>query len=255
MTTTIEPRYGISRTGTNRLAAIVRLQFTNPWTVLILPWLILIAILLLNMGIWWLIFSNVSGESLTNAQEGTQYSGAISYGFVYMMVVAVQAINGYFPFALGYGVTRRNYYLGTALAFVLLAAFYSLGFSILAFLEDVTNGWWIGGTMFTAVYFGENPLQRLFIYFAILLFFFFIGSSIASVYVRWKSLGMITFFAGLAFLLLGIGALLTLTESWPAVGAWFEANGFVGTFAWTLVPTAIAAITGYLVLRKATPKS
>jgi hypothetical protein len=109
--------------------------------------------------------------------------------------------------------------------------------------------------MFTAVYFGDGPLQRLFIYFVILLFFFFIGSSIAAVYVRWKSLGMITFFAGLAFLLLGIGTLVTLTESWPAVGAWFEANGFLGTFAWTLVPTTIAAITGYLILRRATPKS
>ena len=254
-TSTITTRPAATRGGVNRLAAIVRLQFTNPWTVLILPWLILVAILLLNMGIWWLIFSNVSAGDLADAHEGTQYSGAVSYAFVYMMVVAVQAINGYFPFALGYGVTRRNYYLGTSLAFVLLAVYYSVGFSIFALLEEATNGWWMGGTMFTAVYFGDNPLQRLFIFFAILMFFFFIGSAVAAVYVRWKSFGMIVFFAALAFLLLGIGALVTVTDGWPAVGAWFEANGFFGTFAWTLVPTSIAAVTGYFILRRATPKS
>ena len=244
-----------TRRGTNRIGAVVRLQFTNPWTVVILPWLILIAILLLNLAIWWLIFHNLTGESLANAREGTQYSGAISYAFVYMMVVAVQAVNGYFPFALGYSVTRRNYYLGTALAFVGLSVFYSIGLSIFALLEDVTNGWWIGGTMFTAVYFGENPLQRLFIYFTILMLFFFLGSAVAAMYVRWKALGMIAFFVGLPFLLVGIGALVSVTDSWEAVGNWFVTTGLVGTFAWTLVLTAICAVTGYLVLRKATPKS
>lgn len=254
-TSTIDARPAVVRSGAQRIWAVVRLQFTNPWTVLILPWLILVAILILNMGIWWLIFSNVSAKDMADAQEGTQYSGAISYGFVYMMVVAVQAINGYFPFALGYGVTRRNYYLGAALSFVLLSVYFSLGFTVFSLIEEATNGWWVGGTMFTAVYFGDNPLERMFIFFAILMFFFFIGSAVASVYVRWKSLGMIAFFTALAFLVLGLGVVLTLTGTWPHVGAWFEANGLVGTFAWSLVPTGIAAITGYLLLRRATPKS
>jgi hypothetical protein len=253
-TSTIETRT-VKPLGTNRILSVVRLQFTNPWTVIILPWLILVAILLLNMAIWWLIFANVSPGDMAEAQEGTQYSGAISYAFVYMMVVAVQAINGYFPFALGYSVTRRNYYLGTALAFVGLSVFYSLGLSLFALIEDATNGWWVGGTMFTAVYFGENPLQRIFIFFTILMFFFFVGSAVAAVYVRWKAIGMILFFTGLAFALVGFFALVTVTNSWDAVGAWFLANGLVGTYAWTLVLTAFAALTGYLILRRATPKS
>lgn len=241
--------------GWRHLAAVVRLHFTNPWTVLILPWLILIAILLLNIAIWGLIFHNLEGESLANARNGTQYSGAISYAFVYMMVVAVQAINGYFPFALGYSVTRRNYYLGTALAFVGLSAFYSIGLSILALVEEATNGWWVGGRMFTAVYFGDNTLERLFSFFAIMMFFFFVGSSVAAMYVRWKALGLIAFFTGISFLLVGLGAIATLTDGWPSIGAWFEANGRMGTYAWTFVLTAIAGIAGYFILRRATPKS
>lgn len=253
-TSTIQAR-PTAHTGWSRIAAVVRLHFTNPWTVIILPWLILVAILLLNMAIWWLIFRNVPAPELAKTQEGVQFSGAISYAFVYMMVVAVQAINSYFPFALGYSVTRRNYYLGTALTFVALSVFYAIGLSIFALIEEATNGWWLGGTMFTAVYFGEDPLQRLFIFFTILMFFFFIGSAVAAAYVRWKAMGMIVFFTGLAFALVGVGAIITLTESWQQVGAWFAANGLLGTFAWTLVPTAIAAITGYFILRRATPKS
>jgi hypothetical protein len=255
MTTSTIDAHPATRIGTNRILSVVRLQFTNPWTVIILPWLILVAILLLNMAIWWLIFANVPAADMADAREGTQYSGAISYAFVYMMVVAVQAINGYFPFALGYSVTRRNYYLGTAVAFVGLAVFYSLGLSLFALIEDATNGWWVGGTMFTAVYFGENPLQRLFIFFTILMFFFFVGSAVAAVYVRWKAFGMILFFTALALIVVGFFGLVTVTNSWDAVGAWFIANGLLGTYAWSLVLTAIAAITGYLVLRKATPKS
>ena len=253
-TSTIDARPA-TRIGTNRILSVVRLQFTNPWTVIILPWLILVAILLLNMAIWWLIFANVPPEGMANAQEGTQYSGAISYAFVYMMVVAVQAINGYFPFALGYSVTRRNYYLGTAVAFVGLSVFYSLGLSLFALIEDATNGWWVGGTMFTAIYFGENPLQRIFIFFTILMFFFFVGSAVAAVYVRWKALGMILFFTALAFAIVGFFGLVTVTNGWDAVGSWFLANGLLGTYAWTLVLTALAAVTGYFILRKATPKS
>lgn len=255
MTTSAIDSRPATRGGSNRILSVVRLQFTNPWTVIILPWLILVVILLLNMAIWWLIFANVPAGDMADAQQGTQYSGAIGYAFVYMMVVAVQAINGYFPFALGYSVTRRNYYLGTALAFVGLSVFYSLGLSIFALIEDATNGWWVGGTMFTAVYFGENPLQRLFIYFTILMFFFFVGSAVAAVYVRWKALGMILFFTGLAFSIVGFFGIVTVTNSWDAVGSWFLANGLVGTYAWTLVLTAFAALTGYLILQRATPKS
>jgi hypothetical protein len=255
-TTTINaPRASSTPSTAGRLFAVARLQFTNPWTVLVLPWLILTAILLLNMGIWWLIVANTTLADRGDAMQGTEYSGAISYAFVYMMVVAVQAINGYFPFAMGLSVTRRTYYAGTALAFVALSVAFSVGLSIYALIEQATGGWWLGGRMFTAVYFGDNPLERFFIFFTILMFFFFVGSAVASVYVRWRAVGMITFFASLAILIVGILALLTLTDSWGAVGAWFAATGLVGTFAWTLVPTALAALTGYLLLRRATPKN
>ncbi len=255
-TTAMDRRPTVGGNTGRRISAVVRLQFTNPWTVILVPTLIMLAILLMNIAIWWIIYTAAdSTKDRADIREGFQYGGAGSYIFVYMLVVAVQAINSYFPFALGYSVTRRNYYLGTALSFVILSAGFTVFMSILGALEVASDGWGFGGHMFTSAYFGDGWAQRAFAYFTLLLFFFFVGSSVAAIYVRYKALGMIAFFAGLAFLLVGIGALITLTESWGSVGEWFERTGLMGSYAWSLVLTAIAAVSGFLVLRRATPKS
>lgn len=239
----------------SRILAVVRLQFTNPWSILIMPWLILLAILVANIVIWLLILTAAPTEAdRVDIREGLGWSGAGLYIFVYMLVVAVQAISGYFPFALGYGVTRRNYYLGIALTFVLLSVLFTAGLTLLSVIEEATGGWFAGGHMFTALYFGEDWLQRAFVYFVLLLFFFFTGSTIAAIWVRWKGRGMAAFFIGLGFFIIGVGALITLTRSWGAVGSWLDDAGLVGTYAWSLVITLVSALAGYGVLRRATPK-
>jgi hypothetical protein len=240
-----------------RITSVVRLQVANPWTTLILPWIILGLIFVANLTIWWIILSTVSSEAdRADVRDGLQYSGAGLYIFVYMMVVAVQSISVTFPFALGYGVTRRDYYLGASLTFVLLSAIYAVGLTILAAIEEATNGWGLGGRMFTAIYFGEGSWpERLFIFFAALLFFFFVGAAVATVWVRWKANGVTAFFVALGVLVIGAVALLTFTASWKGVGDFFAATGFVGSFAWSLIITAIAGITGFFILRRATPKS
>jgi hypothetical protein len=240
-----------------RILNIVRLQFANPWTTLILPWLIFGAIFVGNLAIWWIILSNLSpGVDRAEAAEGLQFSGGGFYVFVYMMVVAVQSISITFPFALGYGVTRRDYYLGASLTFVILSAVYAVGLTILSVIEEATHGWGLGGRMFTSIYFGDGGWpSRLFIFFAAFLLFFFVGAAVATVWVRWKANGITAFFIALGVLVIGGAALLTATDSWGMVGDFFAGAGFVGSFAWSLVITVIAGVVGFLVLRRATPKS
>jgi len=109
--------------------------------------------------------------------------------------------------------------------------------------------------MFTAVYFGTGEwYTRLATFFLILAFFFFVGAAIAAVYVRWRTNGMLIFFGLLTVLLVGLAALATFTQSWPAVGEWLVENGANGVILWSLVPTVLAAVTGYFVLRRATPR-
>ena len=245
----------IPTTEFQRVGRIVRLHFANPWTTIGLPWIILGSIFLVNLAIWWIIFASVTSASdRADVSDGLQYSGASFYIFVYMLVVAVQAISITFPFALGYGVTRRDYYLGTALNFVILSAIYSAGLTVLSIVEELTNGWGMGGRMFTAVYFGDGWAQRLYLFFVGFLFFFFIGALFAAVFVRWKSNGLVALFIGLGVLVVGLVALATFTQGWGAVGAFFAQAGLVGSVSWSLVITALAAVAGFLVLRRATPR-
>lgn len=239
----------------NRILAVVRLHLTNRWTVIYLPWLIMLAILALNVAIWAIVLSAAAPENREEVRQNLGYSGAASYMFVYMIVIAVQAISVTFRFAQGYSVTRRDYYLGTSVAFVGFSVMFAVGLSILAAIEEATDGWGLGGKLFTSTVFGEGDgLARAFAFLFLALFFFFVGAAVAAIWVRWRALGLTAFFVGLAFLLVGLGALIALTDSWVAVGEWFVATGFLGVYAWSLVPTAVAALTGYLVLRRATPQ-
>jgi hypothetical protein len=237
----------------------MRLHLINRMSVFVVPWMILAFIFLVNLVIWWIIMTASDGSvDAAEVSDGMQWSGASAYIFVYMMVIAIQAIAMTFPFALGYSTTRRDFWLGSSLAFVLLSVLYAAALTVLAVIEQATAGWGFGGRMFTVLYFGGTEAawyERFFIFAAIFLFFFFVGAVIATIYQRWRVNGMLVFFGGLVLVVLGLAALVTLTGSWPTVGEWFAASGPTGVVAWTLVPTALSAVLGYLILRRATPKN
>ncbi|MGZ0212030.1 MAG: hypothetical protein ACKVI4_06095 [Actinomycetales bacterium] len=238
-----------------RITRVAKLHFANPWTTLGLPWIILGVIFVGTLTIWWLIFSALSPAQREGALEGTEFGGSSFFIFIYMMVVAIQAISITFPFALGYGVTRRDYYLGSALAFVILAVIYTTGLTVLGAIEKATNGWGMGGTMFAPIYFGNSTLERIFVEFVLFLFFLFFGSAIAAVWVRWKATGVTVFFIIVGALLVGLIALTTFTDSWGAVGSTLTDLGVLGVAAWSLAVTAISGVAGFTLLRRATPRN
>ncbi len=251
-TATTAPRHA---SPVSRVVNVMKLHFANPQTTIVFPWMIMGFIFLVNLAIWSILFAALPPADRADTADGLQYSGAASFIFVYMMVVAIQAISITFPFAQGYGVTRRDFYLGSALTFVVLAAMYTAGLTILSVIEEATGGWGFGGRMFTAIYFGDSTAQRVFIYFVAFLFFFFVGSVIATMWVRWKATGVTIFFAALTLLLVAAAALITFTGNWPLIGQFFVTAGLVGSYAWSLVLTAIAAVTGFFILRRATPRA
>jgi hypothetical protein len=242
----------------SRITRVIKLHLVNPWTTVIMPWIVIAAIFALSYAIWLIVYASVADGDKGNVSEGLQYSGASTWIFVYMFVVAVQAMNLTFPLALGYGSTRRNFYLGTAVTFGLLSLMWSIGLTILSGLETATHGWGIGGRMFTAIYFGgdESPLlQRFVIFFCLTLFSYFVGSAGAAVWVRWRATGLIVFFFTIGVLLIGAVALVGLTDNWPAVGTSLEAAGAFGIALWLLIPAVVSALAGYFILRRATPRS
>jgi hypothetical protein len=241
-----------------RITRVVRLHLANPRPTITTPALILGGIFALSFAIWMLVSANFDPSERADAADGTQFSGAASWIFFYMMVVAVQAMNLTFPLALGYGSTRRDFYLGSALTFVLLSAGWAIALTILSVIETATNGWGVGLRMFTAIYFGggENDVwQRLVIFFCVMLWFFFVGAAFAAVYVRWRAFGLTLSFLVLAAFLVGVIALITWAQAWESVGQFFITSQAIGVALWLLVPTAIAGLTGYLLMRRATPRS
>ena len=257
--TAIAPEAAILRTtpaSGQRIWRVVRLNLVNKWTTIYVPAMIMFFIWLVNWLIWWIIWGATAPADRAKAMDGTQWSGGAFYIFVYMLVVGIQVISATFPFALGYSATRRDFSLGSGLTFLLLSAGYSVGFAVLSVVEEWTNGWGLGGHLFTSVYFaGESFGGRLFIVFSGMLFFFAVGAFSATLFMRWRLYGVLAVVAGLTLLIVGGVALITLTGSWPAVGDWFVANGPVGVTAWLLVPTTLAALASYAVLRRATPRS
>ena len=236
-----------------RIWNVVKLQFANRWNMIAQPWIVIGGIFVLDFLIWFIINTSSNHDV---SSTGSQYGAGVTYYiFIYMLVIAVQAINLTFPFALGYSVTRRDYYLGTCVAFLIESAIFTAGYVILSYIESWMNGWGYQMHFFHLADFGSGPLwERLFTIFALFLFCFFVGTVFATMYVRWKMNGIIVLGGALGIVIVGAVALFTFTHEWEAVGRWFVSAGFTGVVAWSLVITVLAAVGGFLILRKATPR-
>jgi hypothetical protein len=242
-----------------RIGNVVLLHLANPFTIVGTPVIVLALIFAVNWMIWWIVRTVAPSDpkSVADVSAGFQLSGATLWIFVYMMVVAIMAMNLTFSFALGFSSTRRDFLLGTGLTFVALAAFYAIAYIGLAAVETWTGGWGVGGAMFNSIYFGIDApwWLRLFHVFALFVFFFAAGSAFGSMYVRWKARGLILFFSLLSIAVMAGVALTTLTGSWPSVGEFFVAVGFTGAYALSLVVSVVAGLAAYLILRRATPRN
>lgn len=239
----------------SRVLAVFKLHFVNPTTVVWMPLGIMGLIFAMNWLIW-LVIDVATSDGRDGLYEGTTWSGASMFLFVWLLVLAVQAMNRTFHFALGFGATRRDYYLGTTAALVASCVGWAIAFGILGAIEDATGGWGLGGSMFSSVYFGDDgPLARSWYVLLLMLFFTGIGLVAGALFVRWRTFGLIAFFAVLGFLLIGGIAWAALTDSWGRIGAFFGELGFAGAYPLLLVPTAICGLLGYLALRGATARS
>lgn len=234
-----------------RIWNVVRLHVANPSTTLITPWVITAAIFAINLAIWLMVANAAGGREYVEPGAFT-YNGGISWILFFMLVVGVQAMSRSFRFALGFSVTRRDYYLGSSLFFVLLSLLYSVGLSALAGIERATDGWGLNAAFFGPWGLADRSLLLVwFLFFMALLLFFFLGAATATVWVRWQANGLYVFFISLAVLLVVTAWGITVTDSWPAVGRFFTTNSLAVIATWTLPITVLCGVVGYLLLRKA----
>lgn len=239
----------------HRIVNAARLHTANPWTTLLLPWIIYAAIFALTYVIWQIVIT-VAGGIENLEPEAFRYNGGGYWALVYMMIAAIQAMNLTFRFALGISLTRREYYLGTAGYFVLLALVYGTGMTIGAVIERATDGWGVGGAFFAAQFLYDAPIGQVWIMWIVqFLVFLFLGAAVATIYVRWGSTGLTVFFIGLAALI--VGGLWLLAKLSPNVNVlgWFATTSLMEYAAWGLLVSAVCAVVGFLLLGRATPRA
>ncbi|WP_430647245.1 hypothetical protein [Agromyces sp. GXS1127] len=237
----------------NEILRIVRLHTVNPAIFFGVPWLILAGAWAVTMIVA-LIIQGAAGP-LDATETGFEYSWAVLSPQWYLIVVGVQAVSFTFPFALGFGATRRDYWLGTGLMFVIVSVVNAAAIATLLLIERATNGWWIGAGMFDALwYVGADWGTAFYTTFALQLLVLFIGAGVTTVYMRWRMTGMMTVLFGGVALILAIIAFLTFTERWEALGSWLASIGVVGVFTLVLATALVWAVAGLLVIRRATPR-
>lgn len=240
---------------------IVRLHAVNPTVFFGVPWIILGGAWAVTMLIS-LIINAGTGVSVVLGPgpapddiDGMRYSWAVLSPQWYLVVVGVQAIGLTFSFALGFGATRRDFWLGTSLMFVLVSVMYAAAIATLVQVEMATGGWGLGAHMFDALWYGQtNWFVDFYTTFALQLLVLFIGASVTAVYMRWRMRGMLILLFTWIAVVLTVVAGLTWSGSWPTVFTWFGGLGIVGAFTIPLVFAAVFAVVGYLVIRRATPR-
>src|SRR5579863_5049749 len=63
------------------------------------------------------------------------YTGALAVFYFVMLIEAISAIIGTFPFAVGFGTRRRDYFLGTLAMAVAVSAAWAILLGLLSLIE------------------------------------------------------------------------------------------------------------------------
>ncbi|KQX04982.1 MULTISPECIES: hypothetical protein [unclassified Leifsonia] len=240
-----------TRSRAHEIWRIVRLHCINPSVFFGIPLIILAGAWAIVMVIG--LIARGAGAAPGDLED-MRYSWAVISPQWYLVVVGVQAVGLTFSFALGFGATRRDFWLGTAAMFGLVSVLFAAIIATLVQLEIATNGWGLGVHMFDALWYGQGWLTDFYTAFALQALVLFIGAGVTTIYMRWRIPGMLIVTAGFAVLLLGGIAWATLTSSWAAVFSWFASLGLIGVFSLVLAIAAICAVGGYIVIRRATPR-
>jgi hypothetical protein len=209
------------------------------------------------------------------------YTGALAVFYFVMLVEAIGTIIGTFPFAVGFGTRRRDYFLGTLAWGVALCATWAILLGLLSLIEaSVIKNWGVGLHFFHLPFFSDgSPLrqfcwsyyhdmncaqsnpnyfrggsswQQFWVYFVLLLFMNLLGLLLGSIYQRFGRTGEYIFF-GIAFLLLSVFLLVsTYWHWWGAIFGWLAQQSAATLGLWLVPLIAICGLVSYALLHKAT---
>jgi hypothetical protein len=242
--TTIEPGTALSHAAArNRMLNVVRLQFVNRQTFIWVPALVLGGAWALTLLIIWVIEG--AGETEVKAGGGSQAP------LWYFLAIGIQAMTMTFPFSQAMSLTRREFYIGSLAAAAVSGFGMSLVFVLLGLVEQATGGYGMNGYFaYLDWLWVAGPFAAGLTYFVLTMFFFILGFWFATIYKRFGTLTLVIVMLGIGLALVGLVALATWQDAWPAVWEWILAAGSLGLTLWGILLTAVLAGGSYLTLRR-----
>ena len=230
----------------NRVLQAARLHLINPRAILGIPWLVVAISFAINLAIWWL---TPAGEP-----DGG-FTGGVLALYITVLLVYVQAVTLLLPFAMGASLSRRTFYLGTALVAVVQSLFYGIALSALVAIENATDGWGVGVQYWApGIFEVSNPVLQVFASGAPMLAFAFVGVGTGIVQKRWGQTGTWGLIIGAMVFFGGLAVLVSWLEAWGSVADWF-ADQSVATLTIGLpaVIALIAALISFPGIRRVVP--
>jgi len=233
------------------LVKVARYHLVQPFQYLALTWMVLAFSFAVNVIIFGI--TPVDHHAALTASTDGRSTGALSSFFILFLVLGVQSIGRSLPFGLALGVSRRAYYMGTALLAVVLACADGLALAALQAVERATGGWGVQMGFFRVPYLLDGPWYLTWLTsFVGLTLLFVYGMWFGIVYRRWSLVGTLTFIAAQVTVLLAAALVVTWSHGWTGVGHFFTgltAAGLTGVLA--LLAVALLA-GGHATIRRAT---
>jgi hypothetical protein len=223
---------------------VARYHLVQRLNYLVLPWAVMTFAFLADVVI---LDITPAGHS------AHRYVGGLAAIFVLLFVLGLQSVAKSLPFGLALGISRRSYYLGTALLALTLAAVYGLILTLGQVVERATGGWGVNMGFFRVRYILGGPWYLTWLTSSVMLALLFVyGMWFGLVFRRWNMIGLVTFVAGQITILLAGALAATWSHAWPRLGHFFttlSASDLTGVLA--LLATALL-VGGFATMRRVT---
>jgi hypothetical protein len=221
----------------NTLVTVARYHLVDRVSLVALPWGILAFSFLVNV---------IVSLSVPTGPHGI-YTGGLATIYVFLLVCGALSMTRSLPFGLMLGVSRRSYYLGTALLALVLGMVYGLGLTLLQVVERATNGWGVSLHFFRVPWIMDGPWYQTWLTSLVLLVLCFLyGIWYGLVFRRWSVPGLVAFIAAQILVALLVVVTVSVTHNWTAFGHFFTtvtALALTGVLAVVAVAMGLGGLT------------
>lgn len=253
ITTQAHPRTTKPTRPRRNIRAVVVQYLAEPQYSVLIPMEILALVWVVSAVIV-LLMSIKAGLPLPASvqQSNSRYNLGVIYSFPWFLVSAgALCVNRQFSAALAFGSTRRDFWFGTTIGFLITSATTAAFGTVALLFEKITNHWWFGVHAFDVAALGSgNYLMTFAVIFTLALVTLLIGATYGTVFRSFGASVLIVSILATVIVLIAFGALFiwqmtpVMTFLTPWIN-WVPSAGFA-------LASLIMVVAGYFVNQHAT---